>query len=124
MPWHLRMIITIFLLLIIVYVYFGFRFSRAVSNVFFISATKTRISTFSVLFLLNLFPILILLYFVSGNISHFFTLRDQLYWPDYVFLYPFWIGLIVLILKMLMKGIIVDMRLTSAGQQIPWLILQ
>ena len=97
MPWHLRMIITIFLLLIIVYVYFGFRFSRAVSNVFFISATKTRISTFSVLFLLNLFPILILLYFVSGNISHFFTLRDQLYWPDYVFLYPFWIGLIVLI---------------------------
>ena len=97
MPWHLRMVVNIFLLLIIVYIYIGLRFSRAFSDTFSLSILKTRIVTFGFLLLLNLFPILILLYFVSGNINDIFILKDQLHWQDYVFLFPFWIGLIVIV---------------------------
>lgn len=90
------MVVNIFLLLLIGYIYVGFRFSRAFSDLFSTSITKTRIATFGILLLLNLFPILILLYFASGNLNEFFTLKNQLHWQDYVFLYPFWIGIIVL----------------------------
>lgn len=97
MPWHLRMIIRIFLLLIPIYIYVGFRFSKSISNIFSIPIATARITVFGVIFFLSLFPILIFGYAWSGNINHFFTAQDQLQWQDYLFLYPFWITLIVVV---------------------------
>lgn len=97
MPWHLRMIITIFLMVILLYVYMGFRFSAAIARNFSVSVKSARIGTFGLIAILNLLPILILLYSSIGNIQDFFTFQDKLHWQDYVFLYPFWVGLIVLI---------------------------
>ena len=97
MPWHLRMIITVFLMVILLYVYVGFRFSAAIARNFSVSVRSARIATFAIIGILNLLPILILLYSGMGNTRDFFTFRDQLHWQDYVFLYPFWLGLIVLI---------------------------
>lgn len=97
MPWHLRMIITIFLMVILLYVYAGFRFSAAIARNFSVSVRAARIGTFSIICVINLLPILILFYSGAGNIRDFFTFRDQLHWQDYIFLYPFWLGLIVLI---------------------------
>jgi len=97
MPWHLRTIIKIFLLLIPVYIYAGFRFSKSISTIFSISASSARIAVFSVIIFLNLFPVLILAYSWSGNMGHFFTMQNDVNWQDYLFLYPFWITLIVIV---------------------------
>jgi predicted MPP superfamily phosphohydrolase len=97
LPWHLRMIITIFLMVILLHIYVGFRFSAAIAKNFSISVKSARIGTFGIIAILNLLPILILLYSSIANIQDFFTFRDQLHWQDYVFLYPFWIGLIVIV---------------------------
>lgn len=97
MPWHLRMVITIFLTVILLYLYTGFRFSAALARTFSFPVKSARIGTFGIIVILNLLPLLILLYSGIGNIGDFFTFRDQLHWQDYVLLYPFWIGLIVFI---------------------------
>jgi predicted MPP superfamily phosphohydrolase len=125
LPWHLRMIITIFLMVILVYVYAGFRFSAAIGRSFSVSVRSARIATFAFIFLLNLLPILILLYSGMGNIRDFFTFRDQLHWQDYVFLYPFWLGLIVLI-EMVPYYLLIDIanlaiRIFKPSYLLPWL---
>ena len=84
-------------MVILLYVYAGFRFSAAITKNFSVSIKSARICTFSIIAFLNLLPILILLYSGMDNILDFFTFRDQLHWQDYFFLYPFWFGLIVLI---------------------------
>ncbi len=118
MPWPLRMSVTILLLLIIPYIYVGFRLSRAISNIFSVSPASVRIGTFAIVLLLILFPILILLHFVSGNVQDFFVFQSQLHWQDYVFLYPFWLGLIVLIeilpYYLVIDGIHLSFRITKS----------
>lgn len=125
MPWHLRMLITIFLIVILLYVYAGLRFSAAIARNFAVSLGSARVATFAIIGILNLLPVLILLYSGSGHIRDFFTFRDQLHWQDYVFLYPFWLGLIVLI-ETVPYYLLIDianlaLRIFKSSYLIPWL---
>ena len=60
MPWHIRMVVQIFALLLIVYIYLGYRISRAIAFLFGFRTGRTRAVVFTILFLLNLHPILVL----------------------------------------------------------------
>lgn len=95
MPWHLRSVTSIFLFSLVVYVYIALRLSSAVANLFPASRAWARWGVFLIVFLCNLFPLIILAHYLSGDYRHFFIFRNELGWQDYLFLFPFWVGLII-----------------------------
>lgn len=97
MPWHIRMVVQIFALLLIAYIYLGFRMSRAIAPLFNFNPKRTRMAVFATLLLLNLHPLAVLMYQLSGNGGSIYLLNDHLEWQDYLFTFPFWISTIAVV---------------------------
>jgi predicted MPP superfamily phosphohydrolase len=79
------------------YIYFGFRFSDALSEYTKSTEGKLRTKVFGLLLLINLYPIVLLFYYLIGDRENLFIFKDHIVWQDYLFTFPFWIGLILII---------------------------
>lgn len=97
MPWNLRMVIRIFFLVLALYIYFGFRFSDALSEYTKSTKAKLRTKVFGLLLLVNIYPLVLLFYYIIGNRESLFVYKDHIVWQDYLFTFPFWIGLILIV---------------------------
>lgn len=95
MPWPLRMLLRIFPLLLIAYIYTGWHIANALSLLTSISVWRLRVVVLVVIILLNLYPVIILYAFQSGNYRSLFVLQPVLQSEDYLFTFPFWLGLII-----------------------------
>jgi len=97
MPWFARMTLLVTVLSLPFAIYIGLRLSAAFISQFMFSKKKVRIIVFSVLLWVYLLPIIYILYSLNGNIGGLFIFNPQLQWKDYMFLYPFWWGIIVIL---------------------------
>jgi len=99
MPWIYRMAVTIMLLALPLYIYVGFRLSKALAKAsksgrFPISKKTARIIVFTVILWFYLWPITLEAYYLTGNFKDLFVYSPQLHWQDYLVLFPSWWGLI------------------------------
>ncbi|MCP5054133.1 MAG: hypothetical protein GY940_43600 [bacterium] len=95
------MAVTIFLLALPLFVYVGLRLSTAIAQAsktsrFPISKKAARIAVFSVILWFYLWPLTLVFYKLTGNISNLFVFNMQLQWQDYLILFPAWWGLITM----------------------------
>ncbi len=95
MPWPLRMILRISPILFVTGLYVGWRFSKALVDLFDVSVWKVRLAVFLVIGFINLLPLVILTTYQRGRDSAFFLSETQLQTADYAFNFPFWIGLAI-----------------------------
>lgn len=97
MSWAVRMLLLIFALAFGFYIYIGARLAAAFSLIF--PGLRRRLRFVVALFFLYFaaLPMLILAYSAAGHLRSLFIFQDRLTAGDYLFLYPFWIGLIVVI---------------------------
>lgn len=93
MPWHIRMIYQIFPFLLTGQIYVGWRISAAVLVLTHFSPTKVRFTTIGILLFLNLLPVLIFVRYRTGSRA-LFLFRNDLQPADFLFNFPFWLGLI------------------------------
>lgn len=97
MPWTLRMTLYSFLIALIPYCYVGWRMINAFSTLFPQSSRISRISIIIIFFFLNILPVLTLLYHLTNNTRKLFFHNPELTIPDYLILFPFWLGLILIL---------------------------
>lgn len=95
MPWFLRMLLTIFPVILIVQIYVTAGTYRSVSKIRPVSKKQIRLLLFSLLIYLNLLPILIILAGIFGKVHQLFMFENHLTLLDFLLLFPFWWGLIV-----------------------------
>lgn len=97
MPWHISMIIRIIPFLVLPYLYVGWRVSTTTTTLFSAPVWRVRLGVLLVILLFNLLPILILYFYQTGNGRELFLLKTTLQKQDYLFTYPFWFGLILVV---------------------------
>jgi predicted MPP superfamily phosphohydrolase len=97
MPWHISMLIRIVPFLAVPYLYVGWRISTVITTLFPAPVWRVRLAVLLVILLLNLLPIVILYLYQTGNGSDLFLLKTTVRKPDYLFTYPFWFGLILVV---------------------------
>lgn len=97
MPWPVKMLIRIFPVLIVVYLYTGWRISTALLSLSETPAWRIRLPVLLAIFFFNLLPLAILYSYQSGNGGNLFLLKPTLQREDYWMTYPFWFGLIVVV---------------------------
>ena len=97
MPWTLRMTLYAFLIALIPYGYVAWRLINAFTIVFPHSSRSAKIITISIMGLINLLPLIMLLYHLTNNSDHLFLNKPELTILDYLFNFPFWLGLIVIL---------------------------
>lgn len=97
MPWTLRMTLYSFLIAVIPYCYVAWRLINAFSVVFPNSSRMARTGVILLVILVNLLPLVVLLYHLTNNSDHLFFHNPELTFFDYVFQFPFWLGLIIIL---------------------------
>lgn len=83
--------------MIIPYIYVGWRLIRSTRIIFPARAGLLRIIILVFIVFFNIFPLILLYYYSNGTLSNEFIYRTQINFLDYVFLFPFWIGLILIV---------------------------
>lgn len=97
MPWALRNTLFISLFVIIPYVYVCWRLISA-SKLIWPDYTKwIKLAILVPVIWVNLLPLVLLFYYAKGTLVDEFVYRTQTNGLDYLFLFPFWIGLIILV---------------------------
>ncbi len=97
MPWHLRMLLYIFPFLLAGYFYIGWRFSQGLQYLLQLPGRSTGIAIAVLVILLNLLPVVILVSYLTGQLSPHYLNGSRVGWPDYFLFFPFWIGLIIVV---------------------------
>ena len=97
MPWPLRMILRVAPFVAIAGLYVGWRVSRSLITLFAVTAWKVRLAVFLVVILLNLLPLVILTTYDRNPGETFFLSQTQLQTADFLFNFPYWIGLAIVI---------------------------
>ncbi|MBN1351361.1 metallophosphoesterase [candidate division KSB1 bacterium] len=97
MPWHITMLIRIFLFSLILWVYFWWRISNAFEQFLRISPSMIKLAVFLIILFINSLPLIILSAYWTGNQQSLFLFRQHLGWQDYVFNFPYWCGFLLLI---------------------------
>jgi len=82
---------------IIPYIYIAWRLINSAGLLFPSYSRISRIIILSVILLVNIFPLLMLYYYSKGTLLNEFIYKSQTNLQDYFFLFPFWIGLIIII---------------------------
>lgn len=96
MSWAVRMTLRIFPVLLIAYLYLGWRFSSALLQVTSLSAWTVRGGTLLVILFLNLLPLYIIFQNQGSGGSEFFLNKTSLQPADYWMNFPFWIGMVII----------------------------
>ncbi len=98
MPWPLRMLARlIFPLILGIYLFVAWRFSRAITVLSGIPPWKIRLAVIAGVGYLNLLPILIWGAYLTGNGSRLFLHRPTTTLADYLITFPYWFGLILVV---------------------------
>ncbi|RQW02221.1 MAG: hypothetical protein EH225_08820 [Calditrichaeota bacterium] len=95
MPWFIRMLLYLSPLILLVQLYVGWRFQHAYLQFFSHYPRIVRAVTFGLIGYLNIFPILVFSAALLGRINNLFLFQNHLQWQDYLFLFPYWWGLVV-----------------------------
>lgn len=97
MTWALRNTLYAAGFVIIPYIYVAW---RLINSATFLFPAYTRLSRLIILVpfaFVNIFPLIMLYYYAKGTLLDEFVYRNQTNLLDYIFLFPFWIGLILII---------------------------
>ena len=97
MSWAIRNTLYASGFMIIPYIYVGWRLINSTRFLFPAHARLLRIIILVSMVFLNFFPLIILYYYSNGTLSEELVYRTQTNFLDYVFLFPFWIGLILIV---------------------------
>jgi len=97
MPWPVSMTLIFAAAALPFFIYVILQFTSAVSMVSIVSRWHLRLLGFTALLALYTLPLMYLFYYWLGKIRSLFIFSDQLQLQDYLFHYPFWWGLIVLL---------------------------
>jgi predicted MPP superfamily phosphohydrolase len=95
MPWFLRMLLYIAPLVFIVQLYIGWRFQEAFRHLFPERNKWVKRVTLGVIGFLNVFPVIMILSAITGHLRSLFIFQNYLQWQDFIFLFPYWWGLIL-----------------------------
>jgi len=93
MPWPLRMTLIISIAVLPLYVFIAWRLGTALINRFKLQKSLIRIPLVILIIWIYLLP----LQYLFTNSKNLFINNAQIGWMDYLFLYPFWLGLIFVI---------------------------
>ena len=107
MPWTVRTLLTISLILLPIYVYIGLRSTTALNLVFPGILTKARIAALLVIVWLSVWPLFLAAVYFLGTSSPFLSSETRVAWTDYFFYYPVWMGMIVA-LELLVPFLLAD----------------
>lgn len=97
MPWIYRMTIMASIVTMPLFIYTGFRLAAAVSTVStrFKNPKRTRLPmVYPALAFFYVFPLILLFSHLTGNSGELFVYAPDVGWKDYLFMYPFWWGLV------------------------------
>jgi predicted MPP superfamily phosphohydrolase len=124
MPWPLRMTLYTMIIGLLPYLYIYLRLGHSL-NILLSLRRRTALLSMTLLYLLfHLYPLLYLLYSISGNAVNFFVNRQTLTWADYLIHFPYWIGFITVI-ELFGYFLLIDLmnfliRRFSFGKKINW----
>ena len=97
MPWQLKLVLRIFVLLLPGYVYVGWRLSNALAELLPVNIFYLRWMIAAVFLSFNGLPFLVISAWWNRSIRSFYMLQPRFDKRDLVFTYPFWIGVITLL---------------------------
>lgn len=97
MPWHLKMLFLTWPLQLLAYLYLGITLSKSITLTFRISLKKSRRIVFYGVAVLNLFPVLVAIYYLTDNLGRLFLAANHLTWLDYLLVFPYWWGMVVIV---------------------------
>lgn len=97
MPWSLRMTLLAYSVAIIPYLYVGWRLTNALIVVFPTYSRIIKLGIPIIFLFLNLLPLVILIFHFFGNLDKLFLFNSNLTFLDFFLLFPFWIGLILML---------------------------
>jgi predicted MPP superfamily phosphohydrolase len=97
MPWQLKMTLYSFLLAAIPYAYIGWRLYKAIMILLPEGGRPVHFIIAALILLVNLWPLTILGAYSLDQIHSLFVFRPYFTIWDYLILYPFWLGLIVIV---------------------------
>jgi predicted MPP superfamily phosphohydrolase len=95
MPWIVRITVTILPLILVAYVYIGWKFYHTAIHFFDWPKTQLKAYLLAAITYLNLHPLLLLLVHAVGWQSLARSAREGNRIWDFLFCYPFWIGLLI-----------------------------
>ncbi len=95
MPWILRMILITFVIILIPYGYTAWRLIKALTLFFPQHIRLIQYGISSLFIFISLFPVILGISYLAGEYRNLFS--DQISILDILFLYPFWIGLIIIL---------------------------
>ncbi len=96
MPWNIFVPFSAFLAGIIPYIYVGWRLTRSLSSLFPDSIKYIRYSVVTIFVFLNFMPVLFFFYSGLDRTGQLFVYKHELVLMDYLFNFPFWVGLIII----------------------------
>lgn len=97
MPWIYRMLLLISPWILLVYLYIGFRLNSSISTLLPRSKKWTFYFIITLTLFMNSYPLIIFTYHLFGLVPQFLTRNTTLNWSDYLIVFPYWWGLIVVI---------------------------
>jgi hypothetical protein len=95
MPWAFRMLLVIFPWVLLAYIYIGYRLYSSFGQFHSISKKWMLIIIGCFILYLNSYPIIVLILNLSGKSPEIFMSAPRLAWTDYVFVFPYWCGLVL-----------------------------
>ena len=97
MSWALRNTLYASGLVIIPYIYIAWRLINSVKLIWPKYIRIIRLIIITIIVWLNSFPILLLYFYSKDTLLDEFIYRNQTNFMDFIFLFPFWIGLILVV---------------------------
>jgi len=117
MPWIIATTLTVFVPLVLIYLYVSRRLVSAVVAVKGWDRKSVRNVALGVVSYINLFPLLFLVVFLIGGRTRIPAFSGESFAVDLLFVYPFWFGLVITIqlflVLLLMDGSRLVVRLIS-----------
>ena len=97
MPWTLRMILIASAVLILPYVYLAWRLIKALKLFYprHVKLIKYGVTGFFIF--ISLLPVLLGTAYILGEYRNWFSYADEISILDIAFLYPFWLGLLIVL---------------------------
>jgi len=95
LPWTLRMTLYAFAVVIIPYLFVGWRLKNALALVYPDYKKQIKRIIIAIFIFLNLLPFIVLISYFTGDIR-LFTHSTRINLIDFVFVFPFWIGFLAI----------------------------
>ncbi|MBI3949622.1 MAG: metallophosphoesterase [Acidobacteria bacterium] len=95
MPWLLRMLLNLTVLILLAYGYVGWKLNQALAQLGLLPEPRRQQLILVVIVLLNLYPAVVLVSYIAGSNIWSIALRGGGGLVDLALTYPFWVGLLL-----------------------------